>query len=42
MTPWRAEQLWQLYLMLYSELTRELETDRIGRRALRNSGARAF
>ena len=29
MTPWRAEQLWQLYLMVYNELTRELETDRI-------------
>jgi len=29
MTAWRAEQLWQLYLMLYNELTRELETDRI-------------
>jgi [protein-PII] uridylyltransferase len=29
MTPWRAEQLYQLYLMVYNELTRELETDRI-------------
>ncbi len=29
MTPWRAEQLWQLYLMVYNELTRELETNRI-------------
>ena len=29
LTPWRAEQLWQLYLMVYNELTRELETDRI-------------
>ena len=29
MTPWRAEQLWQLYLMVNNELTRELETDRI-------------
>jgi [protein-PII] uridylyltransferase len=29
MTPWRAEQLWQLYLMGYNELTRELESDRI-------------
>jgi [protein-PII] uridylyltransferase len=29
MTPWRAEQLWQLYLAVYNELTRELETDRI-------------
>ena len=34
MTPWRAEQLWQLYLAAYNELTRELETERIapGRR----------
>ncbi len=29
MTPWRAEQLWQLYLLTYNELTRELETGRI-------------
>ncbi len=29
MTPWREEQLWQLYLMVYNELTRELESDRI-------------
>ncbi len=29
MTPWRAEQLWQLYLMVYNELTRELEAERI-------------
>jgi len=29
MTPWRAEQLWQLYLAAYNELTRSLETDRI-------------
>jgi [protein-PII] uridylyltransferase len=29
MTPWRAEQLWQLYLKVYNELTRELETERI-------------
>jgi [protein-PII] uridylyltransferase len=29
MTPWRAEQLWQLYLSVYNELTRSLETDRI-------------
>jgi [protein-PII] uridylyltransferase len=29
MTPWRAEALWQLYLVTYNELTRELETDRI-------------
>jgi [protein-PII] uridylyltransferase len=29
MTPWRAAQLWQLYMAVYNELTRELETDRI-------------
>jgi len=29
MTPWRAEQLWQLYMAVYNELTRELEADRI-------------
>src|SRR5450759_3253552 len=29
MTHWRAEQLWQLYLMVYNELTRELQTERI-------------
>jgi [protein-PII] uridylyltransferase len=29
MTPWRSGQLWQLYLMVYNELTRELESERI-------------
>ena len=29
MTPWRSQQLWQLYLMVYNELTRTLESDRI-------------
>ena len=29
MTPWRAEQLSQLYMLTYNELTRELETERI-------------
>lgn len=29
MTPWRAEQLWQIYVAAYNTLTRELETDRI-------------
>jgi [protein-PII] uridylyltransferase len=29
MTSWRAEQLWQLYLIVYNELTRELESERI-------------
>jgi len=29
MTSWRAEQLWQLYLRTYNELTRELDAERI-------------
>jgi len=29
MTPWRSEQLYQLYLMVHNELTRSLESDRI-------------
>ena len=29
MTPWRSQQLWLLYLMVYNELTRKLESDRI-------------
>jgi [protein-PII] uridylyltransferase len=29
MTPWRADQLWQLYLMLHGQLNRELESERI-------------
>jgi [protein-PII] uridylyltransferase len=29
MTPWRSLQLWQLYLALYRELTRELAAERI-------------
>jgi len=29
MSPWRAEHLWQVYMMIYNALTRELETDRI-------------
>ncbi len=29
MTPWRLEQLWQVYLLAYAELTRELYADRI-------------
>ena len=31
MTPWRAEQLWRLYLVAHNELTRELENERIER-----------
>ena len=30
MTPWRAAQLWQLYMAVYNELTRALQSDRIG------------
>ena len=29
MTPWRAGQLWQLYMSAYNQLTRELENERI-------------
>jgi [protein-PII] uridylyltransferase len=29
MTPWRADQLWQLYLMLHGQLNRELESERL-------------
>ena len=29
MTPWRLEQLWQVYLLANEELTRELQTERI-------------
>jgi [protein-PII] uridylyltransferase len=29
MTPWRLEQLWQVYLMGHAEFTRELDTERI-------------
>src|SRR4030095_14637830 len=29
MTPWRSEQLWQLYLIVHAELTRELQSDRV-------------
>jgi len=29
MTPWRSDQLWQLYMTAYNELTHELESDRI-------------
>ena len=33
MTPWRAEVLWQLYLLTYNELTRELAAVRLPRPA---------
>jgi [protein-PII] uridylyltransferase len=29
MTPWRADQLFQLYLIVHAELTRELEAERV-------------
>ncbi len=29
MTPWRSDHLWQLYMAVYNELTRALETERI-------------
>ena len=29
MTPWRSDHLWQLYMAVYNELTRALQTDRI-------------
>jgi [protein-PII] uridylyltransferase len=29
MTPWRSSHLWQLYMAVYNELTRELESGRI-------------
>ncbi|MGD0670284.1 MAG: hypothetical protein ABSB23_22350 [Bryobacteraceae bacterium] len=29
MTPWRSDHLWQLYMAVYNELTRALESDRI-------------
>jgi [protein-PII] uridylyltransferase len=41
MTPWRAQQLWQLYLMVYNELTRELESDRIAAAPAGSSGGSA-
>jgi [protein-PII] uridylyltransferase len=42
MTPWRAEQLWQLYLAVYNELTRSLETDRIESEAAQRPERAAF
>jgi [protein-PII] uridylyltransferase len=32
MTPWRAQQLWRLYVKVHQELTRGLETERISNR----------
>ena len=42
MTPWRAEVLWQLYLLTYNELTRELATDRIPSAVSDDPEKRAF
>ena len=42
MTPWRAQLLWQLYLSTYSELTRELQTDRIQSAAYDTPEKQAF
>jgi [protein-PII] uridylyltransferase len=42
MTPWRAEVLWQLYLLTYNELTRTLETERIPIAASEAPEKRAF
>ncbi len=42
MTPWRSGQLWQLYLMVYNELTRELESDRIEELPMGTPERRAF
>jgi [protein-PII] uridylyltransferase len=30
MTPWRLDQLWRVYLITHQELTRELDSERIG------------
>jgi [protein-PII] uridylyltransferase len=42
MTPWRADQLWQLYLATYNELTSELETERIEELPAGPPGRREF
>jgi [protein-PII] uridylyltransferase len=42
MTPWRAEVLWQLYLLTYNELTRELAAERIAGAAVEAPEKRAF
>jgi [protein-PII] uridylyltransferase len=42
MTPWRAQLLWQLYLSTYTELTRELQTDRIQSAAYETPEKQAF
>jgi [protein-PII] uridylyltransferase len=42
MTAWRAEQLWQLYLLTYNQLTRALESERIENQALGSPGLSRF
>ena len=42
MTPWRAQVLWQLYLSAYTELTHELQTDRIQSAAYATPEKQAF
>jgi len=42
MTPWRAQVLWQLYLSTYTELTHELQTDRIQSAAYETPEKQAF
>src|SRR5262249_54106033 len=42
MTAWRGQQLWQLYLKIYNELTRELETERIEAAPAGSIGHAAF
>ena len=42
MTPWRAQVLWGFYLSAYTELTRELETDRIQSAACDTPEKQAF
>jgi [protein-PII] uridylyltransferase len=42
MSPWRLEQLWRVYLLGYQELTRELESDRIGEAGAGNPAMQDF
>jgi [protein-PII] uridylyltransferase len=42
MTPWRLEQLWQVYLLAHGELTSELFTDRIHQAEGVSAGRAAF
>ena len=42
LTPWRASQLFRLYLLTYNELTRELDTNRISARSADSPELAAF